>query len=282
MKAAAAASKDGTSEDPERHRAEDIRRNGGPPSDASRAEIRKFEEELLRRYAASPSPELLDRIVKRFLPLARSLAMRYNGGTEPLEDLVQVADLGLVKAVEGFDPERGRPFTAYAVPTILGELRRHFRDRVWNMHLPRSLQERTMEVDGAVAKLTEELGRTPSVSEIGEAIDAPDDEVLEAMQADQARRTISLDAPKLRDEGDSAPTVESIGSEDLGYDRVEAELAAEASDLDEREQLVLQLRFAKGMTQYEIGQQLGVSQMQISRISRRALAKLLSAVQGDE
>jgi RNA polymerase sigma-B factor len=243
---------------------------------------REREQLLLRRFHSSRSPELKEELVRRFMPLARSLAMRYRGASESLDDLIQVANLGLVKAIDGFDPERGRPFTAYAVPTILGELRRHFRDHVWNLHLPRSLQERTMQVDDAVAKLTEQNGRFPTVPEIAERMDASEEEVLEALCASEARRTVSLDAPRLRDDGESAPTVETVPTEEMGYDTVEAEMTAQVAGLDEREWLVLKLRFGRGMNQHEIGTQLGVSQMQISRIMRRALRKLLDSVQGSE
>jgi len=214
------------------------------------------------------------------MPLARSLAGRYRRQTESFDDLVQVANLGLVKAIDGFDPGRGRPFTAYAVPTILGELRRHFRDHVWNVRLPRGLQELTMKVDEATARLTEELGRSPTPAELAERLDVSPEEVLEAIEAGYARRTLSLDAPRLDDE-QSAPAVEMIGHRDSGYDRVEAALASRAAGLDEREWQVLRMRFVEELTQREIGNRLGVSQMQISRISRRALWKLLGAVRGE-
>lgn len=243
---------------------------------------RRREEALLRLYARSRSAALREDLVGRFMPLARSLAMRYRGGTESLDDLVQVASLGLVKAVDGFDPERGRPFTAYAVPTILGELRRHFRDHVWNIHLPRSLQERTMSVDNAVNQLTEELGRFPTVAQIATRLEISQEDVLEALRAGEARRTLSLDAPAMRDDEDSVATVETIASEELGFDRVEADEAALEAGLSERDWLVLRLRFVEQMNQYEIGRQLGVSQMQVSRIMRRALRMLLTAVRGGE
>ena len=243
---------------------------------------REREQLLLRRFYMTRSPDLKEELVRRFMPLARSLAMRYRGASESLDDLVQVANLGLVKAIDGFDPGRERPFTAYAVPTILGELRRHFRDHVWNLHLPRSLQERTMEVDEAVTKLTEAKGRFPTVAEIAEKLDASEEDVLEALCASEARRTVSLDAPRLRDDGESAPTVETVPTDELGYDAIEAEMTAEVAGLDDREWLVLKLRFGRGMNQHEIGTQLGVSQMQISRIMRRALRKLLESVQGGE
>ena len=239
------------------------------------------ERELLRRYAETRSPELRDELVNRFMPLARSLAMRYRRRSESLDDLVQVASLGLVKAIDGYDPGRGRPFAAYAVPTVLGELRRHFRDHVWNVRLPRGLQELTMSVDEATNDLTEELGRVPSAAEIGERLEISTEDVLEALEASHARRTMSLDAPRMAEE-EALPAVETIGRADGGYERVEADLAAERAGLDDREWEVLRLRFVDDLTQREIGRRLGVSQMQISRISRAALWKLLNAVRDGE
>jgi RNA polymerase sigma-B factor len=251
------------------------KRNGVTPGD------RQTDARLLEQYAREPTPQLLDTLTQRFLPLARSLAMRYHGGGEPLEDLVQVASLGLVKAIEGFDPARGKPFNAYAVPTILGELRRHFRDRVWNLHLPRSLQEATMQVDEAVDKLTEEQGRAPTVTEIAAHLGIEAEDVLEAIGASEARRTLSLDAPRSREDGDLAPAVEMVGSTEPGYDRVEADLASTTAGLTDRERAILEMRFGEDMTQSQIGEVLGVSQMQVSRLMRRALRKLLASVQGE-
>lgn len=266
----------------ERRRANrDRRRRGGQPHPVS-LEQRRHEQRLLRQFALSRSSALREELIDRFMPLARSLAMRYRGGSEPLEDLVQVATLGLVKAVDGFDPARGSRFAAYAAPTILGELRRHFRDHVWQVHLPRSLQELTLAVEEAAGKLTEKLGRAPTVTQIAEMLEIEEEQVLEALHADQARNTLSLDAPRARGDADSAPTVECVGNADRGFDRVEAQLAASSADLDERERAILRLRFAEGLTQSEIGHQFGVSQMQISRIQRRALRKLAVAVRGGD
>jgi RNA polymerase sigma-B factor len=239
------------------------------------------EDRLLRRYAASHDPELKAELSKRFLPLARSLALRYRGTSEPLDDLIQVASLGLVKALDGFDPARGENFVAYAAPTILGELRRHFRDRVSDVRLPRGLQERTMAVSGAIRGLSEEAGRTPTVSAIAARLELSEDEVTEALQADEARHALSLDAPTGRFEPDSSPLVESVGGQEAGYERVESQLAAAEAPLDARERTVLALRFESGLTQHEIGKRIGVSQMQVSRIMRKALRKLLDAVKGD-
>lgn len=242
---------------------------------------KELEAKLLRRYAEAPTPELREELVRRLMPLARSLATRYRSQTESLDDLVQVANLGLIKAVDGFDASRGKPFTAYAVPTILGELRRHFRDHVWNLRLPRGLQELTMKVDQATAQLTEELGRYPTPAQIAETLGVSVEQVLEGLSAGQARSTLSLDAPR-GDEEDSAPVVETLGLDDPGYGGVEAQMAAAEIDLDDREQEILRLRFEQQLTQKEIGDRLGVSQMQISRISRAALWKLLAAVRGEE
>ncbi len=242
--------------------------------------LRREEDELLRRFAATRSPRLRDELVRRFTPLARALASRFPHAREPLEDLVQVAYVGLIKAIDGFDPARGRPFTAYAVPTILGEIRRHFRDHVPRLRLPRRLQELTLAVEDAVDRLTETAGRAPTTGEIAQALGIEEEQVLEALEAAQARQTLSLDAPRSQDLDDAAPAVELVGDEDPGFDRVEAQLASEDAALDERERRVLRLRFEGDMTQSEVGDLLGVSQMQVSRIQRRALGKLLEAVRG--
>jgi RNA polymerase sigma-B factor len=234
----------------------------------------------LRRYAETRDPALREELVRRLLPLARSLALRYRASSEPLDDLMQVASLGLIKALDGFDPKRGKVFAAYAAPTILGELRRHFRDRVWQLRLPRRLQELTMAVQEAARKLSDELGRSPTVGQIAECLKLSEEEVWEALQAEEARRTLSLDAPRDRDDAESVPMVETVGRHESGYEVAESRLAAEGAALDDRERRVLWLRFEQGLTQREIGSLLGVSQMQVSRIMRAALRKLLDAVQG--
>jgi RNA polymerase sigma-B factor len=239
------------------------------------------ETALLRRYSETGDPALKEELARRFMPLARSLALRYRGSTEDIEDLIQVASLGLVKALDGFDLERGRSFMAYAAPTILGELRRHFRDRVWEVRLPRGLQERTMAVSEAADRLSDELGASPTVAQIAARLGWEEDEVSEALQADEARRTLSLEVPRSREDAGSATILETLGETEPGYDAVEAQLAAEEAPLEERERLVLNLRFEQDLNQYEIGHRLGVSQMQVSRILRRALRKLLAAVQAE-
>ena len=234
---------------------------------------------LLETFAAQRSPRLLEQLVIRYRPLARSLALRYRGGSEPIDDLFQVAELGLVKAIQGFDPARGHPFAAYAVPTILGEIKRHFRDRVWNVRLPRDMQEASMAVAKAERELAAELGRKPSIDEIAEHAELEPAKVEEALAGVAARSTLSLDAPRTDEEG-SSTVGETIGSVESGYDRVEADLACETADLTDRERVVLGLRYEHGIPQRAIGNRIGVSQMQVSRISRSALEKLLTSVRG--
>jgi RNA polymerase sigma-B factor len=238
------------------------------------------ESELLRSYAVTRDQAAREELVNRFLPFARSLAMRYSGGVEPSEDLIQVASLGLVSALERFDPERGVPFAAFAGPTILGELRRHFRDRVWTLRVPRGLQERIRDVDGAIAKLSHELERSPTVAELAELLEITEGDVLEAFEATVARRTVSLDAPSTGAEpGEEAPMTERIGTDDPGYELVEDRGAIDASAdvLDDTEREVLRLRFAEDLTQSKIAERVGYSQMHVSRILRRALGKLRAA-----
>jgi RNA polymerase sigma-B factor len=238
------------------------------------------EDELLREYARTRDESAREEIVRRFLPFARSLAMRYSGGVEPTEDLVQVASLGLVAALQRFDPDRGVPFAAFAGPTILGELRRHFRDRVWTLRVPRGLQERIRDVETAIAKLSHELERSPTVAEIAELLDITEADVLESFEATVARRTVSLDQPSpAGDLGDQAPIGERIGGDDPGYELVEDREAIEASAgiLDETEREILRLRFEEDMTQSKIAEQVSYSQMHVSRILRRALGKLREA-----
>jgi RNA polymerase sigma-B factor len=209
--------------------------------------------------------------------------MRYRGGAEPNDDLIQVASLALVKALRRYDPERGRQFSAFATPTILGELRRHFRDYSWRLHVPRSLQERTLEVQRTSTALGEVLGRVPTAKEVAEGSGLSEEDVIDVYQAREAQRSMSLDAPVRRDEADSVPMIETVSSMEGGYDAVEAQMAIERSaKLDEREQAVVRMRFEDGLNQYEIGTALGISQMQVSRTMRRGLAKLLEAVQGEE
>jgi RNA polymerase sigma-B factor len=235
------------------------------------------ERRLLERYARDQSATVREELVDRFMPLARRLASRYAGGAEPFDDLVQVASVGLVKAIDRFDPERGTAFSTFAVPTILGELKRHFRDRGWSVHVPRDVQERILKVERATAELPAKLGHTPTVQEIGQRIEATDEEVLEAMHASQGHHAISLDATSTMGDGDEpGPLRDRIGAEDLSFDTVEygEAIGPVLQEISERDRTVLHLRFVEDMTQSEIAEKVGVSQMHVSRILRATVEKL--------
>jgi RNA polymerase sigma-B factor len=247
------------------------------PAETARAPL--SDAQMLAAYAESRDPRLREALVERFLPLARSIAKRYRKAEEPFDDLLQVASLGLLKAVDRFDPARGIAFSSFAVPTIVGELRRHFRDRCWSVRPPRELQERALEVDKYRTELTTRLGRSPSVRELGQALELDDEQVLEALQAQQGMRAASLDAPRSSGEDNDATLADAHGSLDPELARAEhrATLARLFERLDEREQIVLRLRFEEDLTQEQIGARVGVSQMQVSRIIRGAVAKLSAA-----
>jgi RNA polymerase sigma-B factor len=216
-------------------------------------------------------------LIERFMPLARSLARRYDRSSEPFEDLLQVASLGLVKAVNRFDVERGHAFASFAVPTILGELRRYFRDCGWAVHVPRGPQERALKVEEAQERLTGATGRPPTVGQIAEYLELSTEEVLGAMLAGQAYDALSLDAPRPSPGGGEPITYgDSIGATDERFDLVEADatIAGALRHLPERERLVLHLRFVEDLTQTEIAARVGVSQMQVSRLLRRSIEQL--------
>ena len=258
--------------------------SGDSPSPGASEQL-SAERPLLRRYARDRSPQVREELVQRFMPLARRLAARYAGGAEPYDDLVQVASVGLVKAIDRFDPERGTAFSTFAVPTILGELKRHFRDRGWSVHVPRDVQERILKVERALADLPSRLGRAPTISDIAERLEVTPEEVLEAMHASQGHHAVSLDASSSHgDAEEPAPLGERIGAEDLGFDTVEYGAAIEPTlnAISERDRTVLHLRFVEDMTQSEIAERVGVSQMHVSRILRATLDKLREAVREDE
>ena len=244
------------------------------------------ERQLLHRFAEGGSPRVREELVERFMPLARRLAARYAGGAEPFDDLVQVASVGLVKAIDRFDPERGTAFSTFAVPTILGELKRHFRDRGWSVHVPRDVQERILKVERAIAELPARLGHPPTVQDIAKRVEATEEEVLEAMDAAQGHHAVSLDAASAFADGeDPAPLGERIGEEDQSFETVEygAAIAHVLDEISERDRQVLHLRFVEDMTQSEIAERVGVSQMHVSRILRATIEKLRREVpEGDE
>jgi RNA polymerase sigma-B factor len=233
---------------------------------------------LLIRYHEEGDASAREELVERFLPLARQLARRYQRQNEPLDDLMQVASMGLVKAIDRFDPARGTAFSTYAVPTILGELKRYFRDSGWAVHVPRGMQERVMKLDQASQELHRKLGRSPSAGELADELSLTSEEVLEAMEAASAYDAISLEEQRGSDSRDSQePTyADSLGTEEERYELVEygATIAPTMKALSERERLILHLRFVEDLTQSEIADRIGVSQMHVSRLIRRALARL--------
>jgi RNA polymerase sigma-B factor len=242
------------------------------------------EDELWRRFARDREPSVREELVRRNLPFAKRLALRYRGASESFDDLLQVANLGLLNAVDRFDPDRGIPFTAFASPTILGELKRHFRDRVWTVRVPRGLHDRMADVEKAITELTKSLQRSPSVGEIAERLGLEQTDVLEVMEASHNRRPLSLDRPAGGENPDESTPTEWIGTEDAGYELVEGRIALDAAlpYLDERERLVLRLRFVDDMTQSQIAERIGHSQMHVSRILRRALARIREQIKEEQ
>jgi RNA polymerase sigma-B factor len=241
------------------------------------------ERMLLERYARDQSPTVREELVDRFMPLARRLAARYAGGAEPFDDLVQVASVGLVKAIDRFDPARGTAFSTFAVPTILGELKRHFRDRGWSVRVPRDLQEMAGRVDRVTETMTRSLGRAPSPAEIAGELGTTTERVLEAREAAGAYRAISLDRPRDDEEPGAEVVAETVGVEDPGFRLAEAAATVERLMLvlTDREREVLRLRFVEDLTQTEIGARVGVSQMHVSRLIRQALARLRDAAEDE-
>lgn len=243
---------------------------------SERLAAKRLEQLLFRRHQRDGDLQARRELIERYLPLARSLARRYERRGEPLDDLVQVASLGLVKAIDRFDPERGLSFSSYAVPTILGELRRYFRDSTWDVRPARDLQELCLAVEEAREKLWGELGRSPTVADLADRLDRSPEEIVEALQATEGRSVRSLDAPVHDEENDSASAGDLIGTDDAEFERVEAGVTLErlTGILDERAQEILRLRFQEDLLQSEIAERVGCSQMHVSRIIRSSLEKL--------
>ncbi|HTT94008.1 MAG TPA: SigB/SigF/SigG family RNA polymerase sigma factor [Solirubrobacterales bacterium] len=234
------------------------------------------ERGLWRRVVEHRDQAARARLVELYMPLAHRLAGRYAGVSEPYDDLLQVASLGLLNAIDRFDPGRGTPFAGFAKPTILGELKRYFRDKVWTVRVPRSVHDRMGRVEQATEKLTLELHRPPSAQELAEHLGADVADVLEILEAQHNRRPLSLDAPPIGEDPDEASGAEWVGRPDGNFDLVDDRLAVEAvlPSLGEREREVLRLRFVEELPQTEIALRIGCSQMQISRILRRSLEQL--------
>jgi RNA polymerase sigma-B factor len=249
---------------------------GERPVEVDGAERAQIDRRLLMRYHRDGDLAAREELVRRLLPLARRMARRYRRSDEPLDDLVQVATLGLIKAIDRFDPARETAFSSYAVPTMLGELKRYFRDNGWAVHVPRGMQERVMRVDNAMRELSRKLGRAPSAAEVATSLGIDTEQVLEAMEAASAYDAVSLDAYRFGDDGDGETYADSIGVEDDRFELVEygATIAPTLAALPSRDRIVLHLRFVEDLTQAEIAERVGVSQMHVSRLIRRALERL--------
>jgi RNA polymerase sigma-B factor len=233
-------------------------------------------DDLLRRYRDGEDPVLLEEIVLRFEPLARSVARRYHARGEPLEDLTQVAMVGLLKAISRFDPDRGFAFTSYATPTMLGELKRYFRDSGWAVHVPRGVKERALELATVTEQLSSKLGRSPSLSELAEAMETTEEQTLEAIEAYHARHAAPLEHGSDDDESGVPQLAQILGAEDVRLEQAEymTMIAKGVETLSESDRLILYLRFGRDLTQSEIAARIGTSQMQVSRLLRAAIEKI--------
>lgn len=232
--------------------------------------------ELFRLYKEKGDEAARDQLIVSHLNLVRFLASKFKNRGEPLDDLIQVGTIGLIKAIDRFDPERGLEFTTYATPTIMGELKRHFRDKGWSVRVPRRLQELSAKVNQVTDELTVELQRSPSVDEIAAKIGVGAEEILEAMESSGAYTSVSLEAGGSSDDDEAPALIDRFGTEDedlaASDDRMIIDEAIK--DFSPREQEIIRMRFIDGLTQVEIAKKLGVSQVQVSRLLRRTLRKI--------
>jgi len=241
---------------------------------------------LLRRYHEDGDLAARDQLIERYMSLVRSLARRYAYRGEQLDDLVQIGAIGLIKAIDRFDVDRGVELTTYATPNIIGEIKRHFRDKGWSVRVPRGLQELNVKLSKLIEEQTVELGRSPTIPELAKAAGAEEELVVEALESGRAYSAVSLSTGGGQEEGELEP-LESLGAEEPEYEVSEdrAMLAPGFQALDERERLIIHLRFFKGLTQSQIAQQVGISQMHVSRLIRRALERIreeIGDVDGEE
>ncbi|HEY7421850.1 MAG TPA: SigB/SigF/SigG family RNA polymerase sigma factor [Gaiellaceae bacterium] len=239
---------------------------------------------LLRRYHEDGDLQAREQLIEQYMSLVRSLARRYSYRGEQLEDLVQIGAIGLIKAIDRFDLERGVELTTYATPNIIGEIKRHFRDKGWSVRVPRGLQELNVQLSRLVEQLTVQLSRSPTIPELAKAAGVEEEEVLEALESGRAYTSLSLSVGGGGGDDDDLDPLESLGTEEHQYEVSEdrAVLAPGFKVLDERERKILQLRFFEGLTQSQIAQQVGISQMHVSRLIRRSLEKIRETIAEDE
>ena len=245
----------------------------------TRDPARLTDDELLDAHFRDGDPAARDELVIRFMPFARKLAVRYIHSREPLDDLVQIASIGLLNAIDRFDPDQGKKFTTFAAPTILGEIKRYFRDKGWPIHVPRDLQERVLALSRHTERLSIELRRSPTVVELADALQCTVEQAVEAIDAGENYQLTSLDAPVAQDDEDHCALADTLGSEDDGLELAEDRqtLASSWAKLPPLERRVLGLRLGHGLTQREISRQIGYSQMHVSRLLRRSMLSLNAA-----
>jgi RNA polymerase sigma-B factor len=239
---------------------------------------------LLRRYHEDGDLQAREQLIEQYMSLVRSLARRYSYRGEQLEDLVQIGAIGLIKAIDRFDLDRGVALTTYATPNIIGEIKRHFRDKGWSVRVPRGLQELNVQLSRLVEQLTVQYSRSPTIPELAKAAGVEEEEVLEALESGRAYTSLSLSVGGGGGDDDDLDPLESLGTEEHQYEVSEdrAVLAPGFKVLDERERKILQLRFFEGLTQSQIAQQVGISQMHVSRLIRRSLEKIRETIAEDE
>ncbi len=243
------------------------------------------DRELLRRYHEDGDLSAREQLIEQYMSLVRSLARRYSYRGEQLEDLVQIGAIGLIKAIDRFDLERGVELTTYATPNIIGEIKRHFRDRGWSVRVPRGLQELNVQLSKLIEQLTVQLSRSPTIPELAKAAGVEEEEVLEALESGRAYSSLSLSQGSGGgDDDDDLDPLESLGTEEHQYEVSEdrAVLAPGFAVLDDRERTILHLRFFEGLTQSQIAQQVGISQMHVSRLIRRSLEKIRDEIAAEE
>ncbi|NGQ96053.1 RNA polymerase sigma factor SigB [Brevibacillus sp. SYP-B805] len=251
------------------------------PSKRTREEAAR----MIAAYRQAPTEELQNALVLHFRPLVESIAARFARGQEPLEDLIQVGMIGLLGALRRYDTSFGRTFESFAIPTIVGEIKRHIRDKTWSVHVPRRIKELSPKIKKAVDELTVRLQRSPQIADIARHLSVSEEEVLETMEMGRNYHTLSVDNEIEADsDGSTITLLDLIGSEDRGYDHVEQEmtLAKILHVLNDREKEIIQLIFYDNLSQKQAGDQLGISQMHVSRLQRRALAKLREAMEQQE
>ncbi len=244
-----------------------------PPREGKAAWDKERTRELFKLYKEDGDEEAREQLIVSHLNLVRFLASKFKNRGEPIDDLMQVGTIGLIKAIDRFDPARGLEFTTFATPTIMGEIKRHFRDKGWSVRVPRRLQELSAKVNQATDDLTRELQRSPSVEEVAERVGSSVDEVLEAMESSSAYSSVPLEGTGAGDEDDTPSVIDHYATEDADLASLDDRMAIEdaIAELTPREQEIVRMRFNEGLTQVEIAEKLGISQVQVSRMLRKVL-----------